>query len=204
MLVHDPFMHTAISEFGIYGGVRSSPQQTPIRHRTILLRLRCWLYNIISTKIFTSLTLQWSNPKSGTVFMEKKVGRVLWKGAWYGTVAFVKPQEKNALLLQAHSCNKSPGTLAKFCRAACFISTTTDGAQSRNTSTRSRTFQFLFFTAEEDKKVVNLRHSCPITQSEGAKTFVTGVYHLLWVRVWDPQNIPVHPCQFRRDYRLAF
>ena len=30
--------------------------------------------------------------------------------------------------------------------------------------------------AEEDKKVVNLRHSCPITQSEGAKTFVTGVY----------------------------
>ena len=24
--------------------------------------------------------------------------------------------------------------------------------------------------------MVNLRHSCPITQSEGAKTFVTGVY----------------------------
>ena len=29
--------------------------------------------------------------------------------------------------------------------------------------------------------MVNLRHSCPITQSEGAKTFVTGVYLVeLW------------------------
>ena len=37
--------------------------------------------------------------------------------------------------------------------------------------------------AEEDKKVVNLRHSCPITQSEGAKTFFTGVYYSLPLRI---------------------
>ena len=33
--------------------------------------------------------------------------------------------------------------------------------------------------AEKDKKVVNLRHSCPVTQAEGAKTFVTGVYSIM-------------------------
>ena len=34
--------------------------------------------------------------------------------------------------------------------------------------------------------MVNLRHSCPITQSEGAKTFVTEVYSLMVSKEIDP------------------
>ena len=52
---------------------------------------------------------------------------------------------------KVHSCNKSPGTLAQFCHATCLISTTTEGAQSRNAITRSRTFQFLFFTSNSGR-----------------------------------------------------
>ena len=50
-----------------------------------------------------------------------------------------------------HSCIKSPGTLTQFCHATCLISTTTEGAQSRNAITRSRTFQFLFFTSNSGR-----------------------------------------------------
>ena len=41
--------------------------------------------------------------------------------------------------------------------------------------------------AEKDKKVVNLRHSCPVTQAEGAKTFVTEVY---CIAVRYPYSVP--------------
>ena len=49
--------------------------------------------------------------------------------------------------------------------------------------------------AEKDKKVVNLRHSCPVTQAEGAKTFVTGV-------VYEKRDLylcDLHPLQFGGD-----
>ena len=45
-----------------------------------------------------------------------------------------------SVVTHVQSCNKSPGTLVKLYRATCFISSTADGAQSKNAITRIRTF----------------------------------------------------------------